>query len=62
MHIANLYRDQCVDFFVVLQRCRAEHGTNPLNCQHERHTYEHCEFDLLKQGREAKKNASAQNH
>lgn len=48
MHITNEFRDQCVDFLVVLQRCRAEFGTNPFNCNHERHTYEHCEYDLFK--------------
>lgn len=53
MHISNQYRDQCVDFLVVLQRCRAEFGTNPLHCNHERHTYEHCEFDLFKKSHKA---------
>jgi len=61
MHVPQELRDQCVDFLVVLNRCRATHGTNPFYCNHERHMYEQCEYELMMQQKDKYKGKSLQN-
>jgi len=50
MHIPNNLRDQCVDFVVMLRRCRAEFSGRPIqHCGHEKHILEHCHYELTMQ-------------
>lgn len=48
MHVPMKSRDLCVDFLVMLHRCRASFGTSPFVCLHEKHQMEQCAYELMK--------------
>ncbi|KAF8607772.1 hypothetical protein BDV93DRAFT_279210 [Ceratobasidium sp. AG-I] len=41
------YRDQCSALLIPLNQCRRQGNYMPWNCEHERHTYEKCQYDDL---------------
>jgi len=42
-------RDLCSKDLVELEKCRQQTSFAPWKCKHERHHYEQCEYDLLRE-------------
>ena len=49
------WRDTCGHLLVKLNKCRDRTFYNPHECEHERHTFEECEYYAYLQRVEAKK-------
>jgi len=49
------FRDKCAHLLVDLNKCRRQTFYNPDRCEHERHTFEECEYYCYLQRVEAKK-------
>ena len=41
-------RDDCAHLLIPLNKCRIATGFMPWKCDHERHTYEKCQYDDYK--------------
>ncbi|GLJ52617.1 hypothetical protein SUGI_1119820 [Cryptomeria japonica] len=41
------YRDQCAHLLIPLNECRVKEFYLPWKCEHDRHTYEKCEYELF---------------
>mmetsp|Transcript_8245 Transcript_8245/g.12265 ORF Transcript_8245/g.12265 Transcript_8245/m.12265 type:complete len:96 (+) Transcript_8245:70-357(+) len=54
-HIPVAFRDKCAHILVDLNKCRRRTFYNPNKCEHERHTYEECQYYSYLQRVEAKK-------
>ena len=39
------YRDYCADLLIPLNKCRRQTLYAPWKCEHERHTYEKCQYE-----------------
>lgn len=39
------YRDHCAHLLIPLNKCRRRTFYMPWKCEHERHTYEKCQYD-----------------
>jgi len=39
------YRDHCSALLIPLNKCRRTNSFMPWECEHERHTYEKCQYD-----------------
>jgi NADH dehydrogenase (ubiquinone) 1 beta subcomplex subunit 7 len=48
------WRDTCSHILIDLNKCRRDTWWNPNKCEHERHTYEECEYNAYLQRVEAK--------
>ena len=42
------YRDQCARLLIPLNKCRRAEWYLPWKCEHERHTYEKCQYEEYK--------------
>lgn len=48
------WRDTCSHILIDLNKCRRDTWWNPNKCEHERHTFEECEYNAYLQRVEAK--------
>mmetsp|Transcript_26584 Transcript_26584/g.55993 ORF Transcript_26584/g.55993 Transcript_26584/m.55993 type:complete len:92 (+) Transcript_26584:183-458(+) len=48
------WRDTCSHILIKLNQCRRETWWNPNKCEHDRHTYEECQYNAYLQRVEAK--------
>ncbi len=42
--IPMVWRDQCADLLIPLNKCRRENYYLPWACEHEKHVYEKCQY------------------
>lgn len=54
------YRDACAHLLIPLNKCRRKTFYMPWECEHERHTYEKCQYlEYKKRSKDAKEAAAA---
>jgi NADH dehydrogenase (ubiquinone) 1 beta subcomplex subunit 7 len=51
------YRDYCAHLLIRLNKCRNKHFYMPWACEHERHSYEVCEYNEWKHRKQVKREA-----
>ncbi|CEH15559.1 nadh-ubiquinone oxidoreductase b18 [Ceraceosorus bombacis] len=44
-HLPIQWRDQCGGLLISLNKCRRKESYLPWKCEHEKHTYEACQYD-----------------